>query len=339
MRSLTLDRTSYTPDIVELLQAIGNERSNRVWESLLVDAAPPADKPRKPSTSDSRDLKQKFIMAKYIDKAFVNKTILTGTDATELLFAGIDEDNTMLAVQAISLGANINAKRAGGSRAWSQRTSISSFGSDSHDGKSDPSKQHPVSLEQSLMLARISSEDRSLPVTIPVATHSSPHIAFSTSDNDPYENMHPSIPQYALHLALQHPHSIKDSFDTGIAQPTPRDFSFPIAELLLQNGADASLLDAETGHTLAELISYGESVSDDAISYISGKSQARGQSSILRTAAPASFSVTGSNVSSLQTDLCNSRLTTQIPSVCITPESISSIPSSPPTRSRASSPI
>jgi hypothetical protein len=335
-----LDQTSYTPDIVELLQAIGNERSNRVWESLLLDAAaPPADKPRKPSNSDSRDLKQKFIMAKYIDKAFVNKTILTGTDATELLFAGIDEDNTMLAVQAISLGANINAKRAGGSRAWSQRTSISSFGSDSHDGKSDPSKQHPVSLEQSLMLARISSEDRSLPVTIPVATHSSPHIAFSTSDNDPYENMHPTIPQYALHLALHHPHSIKDSFDTGIAQPTPRDFSFPIAELLLQNGADASLLDAETGHTLAELISYGESVSDDAITYISGKSQARGQSSILRTAAPASLSATGSNVSSLQTDLCNARLTTQIPSVCITPESISSIPSSPPTRSRASSPI
>ncbi|KAI9280879.1 hypothetical protein BC943DRAFT_363275 [Umbelopsis sp. AD052] len=336
VRSLTLDRTSYTPDIVELLQAIGNDRSNRIWEALLSDDA--TDRPRKPSNNDSREVKQKFITAKYIDKAFVNKTILNANDATELLFSGVDEDNTMAVVQAISLGANINAKRTGGSRAWSQRTSISSFGSDSHDGKSDVGRHHPVSLEQSLMAVKLGPDDRSLPMTIPVVnTSTTLNLAFSASDNDPYENMNPSIPHYALHLALQHPHSIKESFDAGIAQPTPREFSFPIAELLLQNGADPALLDSETGHTLAELISYGESVSDDAILYISGKSQARGQSSILRTTTPASLSGQGNSLTSAPASSSNLRLNIQIPSVSITPDSQSSLGAISPPRSPASS--
>jgi Putative GTPase activating protein for Arf len=339
VRSLTLDRTSYTPDIVELLQAIGNDRSNHVWEALLSDDTTVADKPRKPSSNDSREVKQKFITAKYMDKAFVNKTILNANDATELLFSGIDEDNTMAVVQAIALGANVNAKRTGGSRAWSQRTSISSFGSDSHDGKSDSGRQHPISLEQGLMSVKLGPDDRSLPVTIPVAnTSPTLNLAFSASDNDPYENMHPSIPHYALHLALQHPHSIKESFDAGIAQPTPREFCFHIAELLLQNGADPALLDTETGRTLAELISYGESVSDDAILYISGKSQARGQSSILRTTTPASLSGPGNNsFTSTPASSSNLRLNIQIPSVSITPDSQSSLGAISPPRSPASS--
>ncbi|KAJ2962190.1 hypothetical protein NQZ79_g2680 [Umbelopsis isabellina] len=335
VRSLTLDRTTYTPDILELLRAISNERANRVWEATLMDA----NKLPKPSSGDSRETKQKFITAKYVDKAFIDKNIQTRSDATDMLFTAVDDDNIELAIQAIVLGANINAKRRGGPTSWSQRTSLSSSTSDFFDSKADYGRNHPISLEQGLMAANIAPpEDRTVPLAIPVAKQPSSSVTFSLGDLDPYENMNPSIPQYILHLALQHPHFIKGSLDPGILQSTQRDFSFPMAELLLQNGADATLLDTDTGHTLSELISYGDSVSDDAITYLSGKNQARGESSLLRTAAPASLSGTGSNISNSQSEPFSSRTSVNVQSAAVTPDSQASLPVSPATKSRTSTP-
>lgn len=39
IRSLTLDSTSYTPDIIELLKSVGNAKSNIIWDPRI-DTAP-----------------------------------------------------------------------------------------------------------------------------------------------------------------------------------------------------------------------------------------------------------------------------------------------------------
>jgi hypothetical protein len=107
------------------------------------------------------------------------------------------------------------------------------------------------------------------------------------------------IVRYALHYALLHGRSI-ESNDKIFFPTSPTTSSnessnsmmtleeerittiFPMAELLLQNGADTSILDPETGHTLAELFGMGSIVDDHAIAYINLKNTARGQSTIIR---------------------------------------------------------
>jgi Arf-GAP/SH3 domain/ANK repeat/PH domain-containing protein len=104
VRSLTLDITSFTPDIIEILLLIGNRVSNMVWEAKL-------DPALKPSPQVNREQRLRFITAKYVDKAFVEPISATlsryGT-ADETLLAAIKKNEIQRVLYALALKANPN---------------------------------------------------------------------------------------------------------------------------------------------------------------------------------------------------------------------------------------
>ncbi|XP_022972057.1 ADP-ribosylation factor GTPase-activating protein AGD3-like isoform X1 [Cucurbita maxima] len=89
VRSLTLDVKVWEPSVISLFQSLGNTFANSVWEEMLqsrssfqVDLVTTGlyrfDKQQmhsisKPSHSDPISVKEKFIHAKYAEKAFVRK--------------------------------------------------------------------------------------------------------------------------------------------------------------------------------------------------------------------------------------------------------------------------
>ncbi|KAF9178933.1 hypothetical protein BGZ50_007362 [Haplosporangium sp. Z 11] len=118
VRSMTLDTTSYTKDLVEFIRTIGNNISNRIWEANLVQ---PNDRTaqdqrsrsssvtfRKPVVNDSREYKVAFIRKKYVDRAFVEGESSMGTGATEALFRAVAANDVAGAIAAYAAGANLN---------------------------------------------------------------------------------------------------------------------------------------------------------------------------------------------------------------------------------------
>ncbi len=104
VRSLTLDITSFTPDIVELLLLVGNRVSNMVFEARL-------DPAQKPTPQASREQRLKFITAKYVEKAFVeplSSTLSRYPSADETLLAAIKKNEIQQVVYGLALGANPN---------------------------------------------------------------------------------------------------------------------------------------------------------------------------------------------------------------------------------------
>lgn len=108
--------------------------------------------------------------------------------------------------------------------------------------------------------------------------------------------------RYALHYALLHGRKVDGETvfpttplsessastlstegDEEISEVKKTTTIFPMAEFLLQNGADTGIIDPETGHTLAELVGMGSIIDDHAIDYINLKITARGQSTITRS--------------------------------------------------------
>ncbi|KAF9689022.1 hypothetical protein SADUNF_Sadunf01G0048700 [Salix dunnii] len=89
VRSLTLDVKVWEPSVISLFQSLGNAFANSVWEELLQSRSAlqaeliptvsfKSDKPQllfisKPNPADSISIKEKFIHAKYAEKAFVRK--------------------------------------------------------------------------------------------------------------------------------------------------------------------------------------------------------------------------------------------------------------------------
>ncbi|KAL1884246.1 hypothetical protein VTK73DRAFT_3230 [Phialemonium thermophilum] len=105
VRSLTLDITSFTPDIVELLLLVGNRVSNMVWEAKLDPAA-------KPIAQATREQRLKFITAKYVDHAYVeplSPTLSPYATPDETLLAGIKKNEIQQVIYALALRANPNA--------------------------------------------------------------------------------------------------------------------------------------------------------------------------------------------------------------------------------------
>ncbi len=105
IRSLTLDITSFTTDIVELLLQIGNRVSNMVWEATL-------DQSLKPGPQASRDQRLKFITTKYMDRAYVESistTLSHYSTADETLLASIKKNDIQGVLYALALRANPNA--------------------------------------------------------------------------------------------------------------------------------------------------------------------------------------------------------------------------------------
>lgn len=104
VRSLTLDITSFTTDIVELLLLVGNRVSNMVWEAKL-------DPNIKPTPQASRDQRLKFITAKYVDRAYVepiSSTLSRYGTADETLLAAIKKNEVQQVIYALALRANPN---------------------------------------------------------------------------------------------------------------------------------------------------------------------------------------------------------------------------------------
>ncbi|KAL9406845.1 hypothetical protein Peur_003817 [Populus x canadensis] len=89
VRSLTLDVKVWELSVISLFQSLGNAFANSVWEELLQSRSAlqaelipsgsfKSDKPQllfisKPNPADSISIKEKFIHAKYAEKAFVRK--------------------------------------------------------------------------------------------------------------------------------------------------------------------------------------------------------------------------------------------------------------------------
>ncbi|KAL8812054.1 MAG: hypothetical protein Q9223_001281 [Gallowayella weberi] len=105
VRSLTLDTTSFTTDIVELLLLVGNRVSNMVWEARL-------DQSSKPLPSATRDQRLRFITSKYVDRAYVTpitSAISHYTSPDETLIASIKKNDVQAVLYALALKANPNA--------------------------------------------------------------------------------------------------------------------------------------------------------------------------------------------------------------------------------------
>jgi Arf-GAP/SH3 domain/ANK repeat/PH domain-containing protein len=101
VRSLTLDVTSFTPDLVELLCQIGNRIANSVWEAK-------ADASQRPNAQSSREARLKFITAKYVQRAFVaplSPTLSTTDSPDELLLDAVKKNDLPGAIYALALHA------------------------------------------------------------------------------------------------------------------------------------------------------------------------------------------------------------------------------------------
>ncbi|KAI1264112.1 ArfGap-domain-containing protein [Xylariaceae sp. FL1019] len=104
VRSLTLDITSFTYDIIELLLLVGNRVSNMVWEARL-------DPSLKPGAQATREQRLRFITAKYVDTAFVepiSATLSRYATADETLLAAIKRNEIQQVLYALALKANPN---------------------------------------------------------------------------------------------------------------------------------------------------------------------------------------------------------------------------------------
>lgn len=104
VRSLTLDTSAFTPDIVDLLLLIGNRVSNMIWEAKL-------DRFLKPSPHSTREQRLHFITAKYSDRTYVqpiSSTVSHYGGPDETLLASIKKNDIQNVLYALALRANPN---------------------------------------------------------------------------------------------------------------------------------------------------------------------------------------------------------------------------------------
>ncbi len=106
VRSLTLDVTSFTPDIVEILLKIGNRLSNSIWEARL-------DQGMKPGPMSTREQRLHFITSKYTERAYV-APITPGMShyatSEETLLASVKMNDIANVLYALALRANPNSR-------------------------------------------------------------------------------------------------------------------------------------------------------------------------------------------------------------------------------------
>ena len=99
VRSLTLDTTAFTPDLIEILLLIGNRVSNMVWEATL-------DPSLRPSPYSSREQRLTFIHAKYAERAFVAPAPAPPDDH---LLTSIKRNDVPAVLHALARGASPDA--------------------------------------------------------------------------------------------------------------------------------------------------------------------------------------------------------------------------------------
>jgi len=104
VRSLTLDTTSFTPDLVDLICNIGNRASNAVWEGKL-------DPSQRPDHRASRESRLKFITAKYVSRVWVvslSPTLSVFASPDEALLESVSRNDLRGALYALALHASPN---------------------------------------------------------------------------------------------------------------------------------------------------------------------------------------------------------------------------------------
>ncbi|KAK3943634.1 hypothetical protein QBC46DRAFT_418850 [Diplogelasinospora grovesii] len=104
VRSLTLDTTSFTPDIIELLLLVGNRVSNMVFEARL-------DPAQKLTPQATREQRLRFITAKYVERAYVepiSATLSRYPTPDETLLAAIKRNEIQQVIYALALRASPN---------------------------------------------------------------------------------------------------------------------------------------------------------------------------------------------------------------------------------------
>ncbi|RCH84320.1 hypothetical protein CU098_001915 [Rhizopus stolonifer] len=96
VRSLTLDSESLTPERIQILKWIGNQRFNALWEPQPIN---------KPVASDTRETKARYIREKYVAKCFLKPT---NDPPSHLLLQGILQNHLPLVLYALALGLDLN---------------------------------------------------------------------------------------------------------------------------------------------------------------------------------------------------------------------------------------
>ena len=176
VRSLVLDTSVFTPDLIEILLLIGNRVSNMVWEAKL-------DRFLKPSAHSTRDQRLHFVTAKYSDRTYVQPMLGSQTPDDHLL-TSIKKNDIQSVLHALALRANPNA----------------------HDRSRST---------HAIFLALAAADPAS-----PASTNPAPGFTHTRSSSTSTSTMKPS------------PTSPNSRPGTPTRKP------FPVAELLLQNGAE-----------------------------------------------------------------------------------------------------
>ncbi|KAJ9139102.1 PH domain-containing protein [Pleurostoma richardsiae] len=161
VRSLTLDITSFTPDIVELLLLVGNRVSNMVWEARL-------DPALKPTPHATREQRLKFITAKYVDRAYVepiSATLSQWPTPEETLLAAIKKNDIQQVIYALALRANPNVTdRSRGTHAVFLALAAADPAAPSPTATPTPPDTKPVPFPVAEMLIQNGAE---VPATMP----------------------------------------------------------------------------------------------------------------------------------------------------------------------------
>ena len=160
VRSLTLDVTSFTPDLVDLICHIGNRVSNSVWEGKL-------DPSQRPDHRASRETRLKFITAKYVDRQWVvplSPTLSVYGSPDEALLDAVKKNDLHAALYALALHASPNT------RDLATRLHVVYLALQSADpAGSSPSLSTSPSPNMELSSSSPVSSQQPTPVTYPVA--------------------------------------------------------------------------------------------------------------------------------------------------------------------------
>jgi Arf-GAP/SH3 domain/ANK repeat/PH domain-containing protein len=101
VRSLTLDSTSFTVDVIALLLMVGNKLANDVWEATLAEAG--EDKLKEDATREQR---LKYITNKYVTRAYISPL----ASADDTLLTSIKTKNVREVIHAIAAKADMNVR-------------------------------------------------------------------------------------------------------------------------------------------------------------------------------------------------------------------------------------
>ncbi|KAL1923400.1 uncharacterized protein VTP21DRAFT_8380 [Calcarisporiella thermophila] len=260
VRSLTLDTMSFTPEIIALLQRMGNEQANQIWEACINgNSSTP-----KPGPFDERKIKHNFIVAKYVEKAYVSKFEDFAESPTDMLYRAIRAKDIPLASKAIAHGAELNATLF--------RNELGKSNS-SEEANPIDSVCEPVIMDEKLLPENVVSssplqvaltQSTSDITTIPVPLIANLGTQLETQTTEENSGNNSNV------IAFGQSEINQDNTVCGLTQ-------FSLAELLILNGADLDSLDTTD-------------LDAEAIAYINTKKTLRGQLPIDMCRSPSRLS-------------------------------------------------